>query len=66
MKPFKGEIHNWSIRTFVDGYIITGIPVGHPKFKNWMRTSKVVKRVGRNVETLNSRYVLVGEEVKEK
>lgn len=70
-KPFKGQIHNWKKLYYLDGYTITGTPVGHPLFKNWIWTSKVVefKEISRHrdeprrfhVETLNSYYELVGE-----
>lgn len=72
MKPFKGEIHNWRRRIFdksIDpvykntlGYIIVGIPHGHPDFVNHIYTSAVVKHEGDTVETMNSRYKLVGPE----
>lgn len=76
-KPFKGYIRHWARRYFDKswfadnipeanlGYIVTGIPQGHPEFKNWMRTSAVVyfDEYTNEIETLNSRYILVGEEV---
>ncbi len=62
-KPFKGEIHQWSILRYSEKrYSIFGKPVGHPKFVHWIRTSPVVNRDGNLVETENSFYKLVGEE----
>ena len=63
MKPYKGEIHSWSILQHNPKvYSIYGRPVGHPSFVNWIRTSPVIERNGDMVETHNSRYKLVGEE----
>jgi len=74
MKPFRGEIHNWRIRRFDKikyalpeslGYVIYGHPSGHRNLSNWIQTSAVVSHnleTG-EVETLNSRYQLVGNEV---
>lgn len=63
MKPFKGEIHNWStLRHTKELYSIFGKPIDHPTIFNWIRTSPVVKREGDMVETENSLYRLVGEE----
>lgn len=75
-KPFKGEIHLWHKRYFdpkewarqypadptVLGYSIAGTPVGHPVFQGWLCTSPVIAQEGNEIETLNSRYTLVGEE----
>jgi len=76
MKPLKGEIHDWEImyypkEMFRDeqgefpknlGYLIRGVPHGHPNFVDYVRTSPIVKhdRSTGEVETLNSRYLLVG------
>lgn len=72
-KPFKGHISNWFKRAFDQsahtslpsnlGYIICGRPSGHPVFKDRIYTSAVVKHEGNQVETLNSRYELVGEAI---
>jgi homoserine trans-succinylase len=61
-KPFKGFIREWKKKYYADGFIITGIPIGHPSFQNWIYTSKVVSMKDSDgyweVETLNSRYRL--------
>jgi len=59
-KPYKGRIDNWYKREYADGFIIVGIPVGHPKFVDFIYTSKVVKLDEENnkVETMNSLYDL--------
>lgn len=63
MKPYRGEIHNWSIlKHSQDIYSIFGRPVGHPVLVYWIRTSPVVKKEGNMIETENSQYLLVGEE----
>jgi hypothetical protein len=67
VKPHKGEIHRWKKFDFSKthphecydnlGYVIFG-------FRNnttYMRTSPVVKHEGNEIETINSRYTLVGE-----
>lgn len=76
-KPFKGIISNWKkvpidlIKLKEDypnekdyglGYYITGVPHGHPNFKNWIYTSWVVKHneTTGEVETRNSIYRLEG------
>ena len=78
-KPHKGSISSWKKLNVVNpdnaelinkfygpslGYVIRGIPSGHPEFENWIRTSLVVKHNKRTgeIETLNSRYKLVGKE----
>lgn len=65
-KPYKGEIHEWSILKHPTGEIsIFGKPVGHPSLHNWIRTSPIVKREPPDyplVETKNSVYLLVGSE----
>jgi hypothetical protein len=65
-KPHKGKIHNW-YRWFIGtegDYVIAGLSEGHPSFAGYqLHTSKVVSENGREIETLNSRYTLVGEEV---
>jgi hypothetical protein len=65
MKDFKGYIHRWRKRHFADGFIITGIPRGHPDFKDWIHTSKVIylDEYDNTVETMNSRYQLIGTEL---
>lgn len=71
-KPHKGKIRCWGKYHFDKvlypelgdslGYTIVGRPIDHPEFTRWMRTSAVVKHEGNEIETLNSRYELVGEE----
>ena len=73
MKPFKGEIHNWEIHRFdktrypgygdTMGYVICGTPSGHPQFSSWIKTSAVVWHdpLDNEIETMNSRYKLIGE-----
>jgi len=79
VKPHKGNIHLWKKLPLTEdqiarcheiykespglGYLITGWPDGHPRFSNWIRTSWVVKHEGNEIETRNSRYTLVGDEV---
>lgn len=73
-KPFKGYIHSWEKIYFNKdehpyakdslGYVIYGYPTHHPDFSNWIRTSAVVKHEDNVIETLNSKYHLVGEENK--
>jgi hypothetical protein len=64
MKPYKGKIRNWCKRQFLNGFCISGIPVGHPDFEDWLHTSKVVYMddYSNQIETLNSRYDLIGPE----
>lgn len=68
-KPYKGEIHDWHMLKSGNGVVVFGRPVGHPKFINWIRTSLVVSHEPGEgdqpdyVETLNSRYKLVGSEL---
>lgn len=70
-KPYKGQISNWRRRRFqvtpeyahTLGYCIAGCPSGHPNFTNWIITSAVVKHEGDQIETMNSRYTLVDEEL---
>lgn len=74
-KPHKGKISLWykfhfdvlqyqeEIPEKTLGYIIIGQPSGHPEFKHWIKTSPVIKHEGNVIETLNSIYELVGEEV---
>jgi hypothetical protein len=61
-KPYKGEIRNWKKKYYLDGFIITGTPIGHPSFRGWIMTSKVLFMKDRDgyweVETSNSRYRL--------
>lgn len=67
MKPFKGRINNWNFVVFSEpteehlGFVVRGIPSGHPEFKDFIRTSLVVKydEATGAVETLNSRYQLL-------
>ena len=67
-KPFKGEIHKWCrirspLLTEGLGFKIVGIPVGHPTIFRWILTSEVMKMSeDYRIETLNSEYLLVGEE----
>lgn len=65
MKPYKGEINHWRRVKTLDGYYITGVPIHHPKFTNWIKTSRVVKfnAVTLEIETMNSIYRLIGKEV---
>jgi hypothetical protein len=66
VKPFKGYIQDWKWVHFPDGKVVQGMPIGHPDFSGWIRTSKVVKEtpcengVDTAIETLNSRYILMG------
>lgn len=46
---------------FEKGTVITGKISGHPTFKYWIRTSLVLNVDEDQIETLNSRYTLVGE-----
>lgn len=74
MKLYNGTISNWRKVEFNKtrypdlpdnlGFVIQGTSRGHPKgFKN-IRTSPVVKHNKQTgeIETLNSRYSLVGED----
>lgn len=72
MKPHKGQISGWHKITCNTnpwpgekevnlGYYIFGRPSGHPQFESRIYTSPVVKHEGNEIETLNSRYTLVGE-----
>lgn len=74
MKPYQGEIHNWyKLEIPKDkrkeypknlGYVIRGVPI-NGRFVNWMQTSLVIKHNKKTsvIETLNSRYKLVNEQV---
>lgn len=73
MKPFKGEILNWTTRQ-VDpiheheykektlGFYVTGTFKDHPQFHGRYGHTSMIVKVGKRgmVETLNSRYRLVG------
>lgn len=67
--PYKGEIHDWHMIRSGTGVVVLGRPVGHPEFINWIKTSLVVRHeIGEGdqpdfIETLNSRYKLVGPEL---
>lgn len=68
-KPFKGYIRDWAWERYPNGIVASGIPIGHPNFTGWIRTSKVVNKTPCDngdtaIETLNSRYILLGPEVK--
>ena len=66
MKPHKGTILNYrkiKVSEPTDehlGFVVWGLPHGHPEFVNWIRTSLVVKEYPEinEIETLNSRYSL--------
>lgn len=59
MKPHKGIIHGWYAQNIENSYIIWGRSEGHPQFNSrFIHTSLVIKRVGNEIETLNSRYTL--------
>lgn len=70
MKPHKGRIDNWAFGSGhhpepYDGQehlnlVVRGIPVGHPNFVDFIRTSLVVKfdEEKMQIETLNSIYDL--------
>jgi hypothetical protein len=67
-KPHMGRIEGW--RKFHPpgcrglGYLIEGESLDHPYYKGeGFHTSWVVAVDGAEVETRNSRYTLVGEEV---
>lgn len=73
MKPFKGFIHSWKMRKVPSGgFVVVGVPQGHPDFVDWIVTSIVVNmfEIPRHrgdprrfrIETLNSVYELVGDE----
>lgn len=70
IKPHKGSLRLWrkhvpsgNFKSFGLGYIICGVFVDHPDFAGETgHTSWVVKHEGNEVETINSRYTLVGEE----
>lgn len=67
-KPYKGMIENWIKLTWKPEqllgfpgtleYSVIGIPINHPEFVGWIKTSAVVKQEGNEIETLNSRYTL--------
>jgi len=73
MKPFKGQISSWKIRTGYEGTRhVVGIPHGHPEFEDWIVTSQIVditekpRHRGEDrvfmLTTENSQYDLLGEE----
>lgn len=75
-KPFKGRLRNWtkldptSAIPLHRGVIIACYFVDHPLFKGeWGHTSRVVsigpedKHGCRTLETVNSKYLLVGKEL---
>lgn len=63
MKPRRGYISNFKIVPVEDNEacVIKGNISGHPYFQDWIITSIVVAVYGRNVETLNSTYTLIGK-----
>lgn len=77
VKPFKGNLYHWR-KIYFDmkeigerykedpglGYVIHGHLDPVPRFGNWWRTSWVVKHdIDGNIETRNSHYTLIGDEI---
>src|SRR5437763_1581689 len=72
-KPHKGRIQHWTVLRDQVGSpdMISGLFVEHPNMnpRSWSTTSEVIKFTEPNrfgypeVETKNSRYTLVGEEL---
>lgn len=63
MKPHRGTINDWRkhpvVGEAVQGYIILGEFVDHPRFMGKRgHTSLVLQHDGDEIETLNSRYTL--------
>jgi len=66
-KPHKGRIDRWTKLTFPLGTIVFGRALEHPAFAgSEIRTSYVVSHdeATGEIETRNSRYTLVGKELK--
>ena len=65
-KPYKGFIRDWQRQTLKDGrYIIWGTFDGHPWFHNSHGHTSIITfhdTATGDVETLNSRYTLIGPE----
>jgi len=60
MKPLKGFLDNWKRVNYEGRYLFTGTFIGHPDFHGRSgHTSLVVHQDGVQVETLNSRYLLL-------
>lgn len=73
VKPNKGRIDKW-FRVFTEkepidgvnhiGYYIVGRFLDHPPHPGELRhTSQIMKRDGCDIETMNSHYSLVGDEI---
>lgn len=67
MKPHNGPIMNWSKRTCAGGlgYYIWGRILAHPDFDDQVTNTSIVVAhdvATGEIETLNSRYTLVGAE----
>ncbi len=66
-KPHRGSLEHWRRMDCIAdvglGYYVVGLFVGHPQFsEKYGHTSYVVAHDGDQIETLNSRYTLVGDE----
>ncbi len=63
-KPFKGYLTNWEFIPVLQGCacMVFARPYGHPT-TSWKKTSVVVSKNGRHIETLNSKYTLIGDGV---
>lgn len=76
VKPYRGKIYNWSkyipqgvtLKQIEDyygktlGYCIQGFTTKTPHLDTVIRTSLIVIHKTKSIETLNSRYTLVGKE----
>lgn len=72
IKPFMGRIRHWTTKqhdspiSMWQGLVVWGLYVDHPDFKGqWGHTSRIIKidgpsLGGRDLETINARFVLVG------
>ena len=66
-KPFKGNITHWRVQHYGDAKLVWGVFNGHPEFPegSFGHTSQVVRHneATGEIETRNSRYMLVGEPI---
>jgi hypothetical protein len=63
-KPHKGGITAWRTIDWYGRVIVIGQFVNHPEFGDrYGHTSYIVNRDGCEIETRNSRYTLIGDEI---
>lgn len=62
-KPHKGRLEQWFPWFMAGDQVIIGLHLDHAITPRFIHTSWIVKQEGDEIETLNSRYTLIGEKV---